>query len=159
MKGVYPRSINGCLWLHETDWKDNTSSVKIALDTIKSMRASKVVTTQAVKDYCGVLEKARDSQASLTSVWSFQEGLLMGNESRLYATPTTAGTPATSFSTCLNFDHNGHSYDPTAGSPMVGDYVQDIMAHTTFLVVMLTHSLLLRARNTPLDFRATEFKK
>ncbi|MCJ1389760.1 hypothetical protein MMC18_002617 [Xylographa bjoerkii] len=87
MRLIYPRSLRGCLWWHQTEWSRGnkvTSPVEELLDCIEAMAISKTpLTISMVNNYVTALEKARNWEMSLQSLWSFQEGVLFGHAKRI----------------------------------------------------------------------------
>ena len=158
MRTVYKSSLNGCLWLHQTTWARDNKSVKgpvqLLLEHIISIRTATLskLTIDAVEALHGLLLAAQTSQTSLTSVWSFQEGILYGDENR----PQVIGS-----STCQILDHNGETFgknlDGLVGG--MGDYVLDIVGLASKLFEVTTTVLDLKATGRPLPNGASPYEK
>ena len=158
MRIVYPHSLNGCLWLHQTTWARDTKSVKgpiqLLLEYIINMNIAKysMLTIDAVEAFYGLLVACQNTQASLTSMWSFQEGVLFGDHNR----PQVLNS-----STCLILDHNGDAFGTHVDNlpSGQGDYVQDIVATASTIFGVITGVLASKAISQPLGDRASSLEK
>ena len=158
MRIVYPYSLNGCLWLHQTTWARDGKSVKgpvqLLLEYIININIAKYsnITIDAVEAFYGLLVACQNTQASLTSMWSFQEGVLFGDHNRLQVLNS---------STCLILDHNGEAYGKDLDNlpSGQGDYVKDIVTTTSTIFGMITSVLASKATSQPLRDRASPLEK
>ena len=164
MRIVYPYSLNGCLWLHETTWVRDTKSMKgpvqLLLEYIISIHSVtyRRLTVDAVEAFYGLLLAAQNSQASLVSVWSFQEGVLFGDSKRPSVLPDSKGGAS---STCLILDHNGQAFGNHLDGLATGqgDYVQDIVATASIIFGMITDALALKATKRDINTQASPLEK
>ena len=134
------------------DNKALKSPIQLLLEQIISIRTLKVVnlTTDAVESFYGLLLAAQTTQLSLTSVWSFQEGILFGDTTR----PQVANS-----TTCQILDHNGEAYGKNVDYLNGGDYVLDIVGLTTNIFEIATAALDNMAIGRPLPSSASHFEK
>jgi len=160
MRIIYPSSINGCLWLHQTTWSRDNKGIKgpvqQLLDLVNNMVLNQYnFTLDSVESFYGLLLAAQNSQLSLQSVWSFQEGVLYGAVRR----PQKIGS-----TTCLILDHNGEAYgrkvDDLVGlQGGVGDFVGDIVNVSSRIVAFIGQLLAAKAAGVKLDNKATTFTR
>lgn len=151
MKYVYPRSINGCLWLHTSRWAkaatDTKGDMQQVLEYINTITArGDGIRPTEVEKYLKTLELAVETQISLKSVWSFQEGVLFHDDSR--PVPEMSKKLPYGISTCLILDENGESltangihFDGLQG----GDLIQDVVGFTTLILGLITEALVEKA--------------
>ena len=147
MRFVYPRSINGCLWLHTSTWahtnKAMKGAVQMALEQASNITLAGYpnLSSDAVEAYVGLLGAAVKSQPSLTSVWSFQEGILFGDDTRPYLVPSFTLKYGTS--TCAILDHNAESFNTVLPDGLNGgDLVQDVVGVATNIVNIIVGALV-----------------
>lgn len=158
MRTVYKCSLNGCLWLHQTTWvRDNKAikgPVQLLLEYIISVRTATLpkLTVDAVEALYGLLVAAQNSQNSLTSVWSFQEGILFSDAKR----PQVLGS-----STCMILDHNAETLTKGADGLVggYGDYVLDIVGVATKIFEITTTALDCKATSRSLPTTASPFER
>jgi hypothetical protein len=165
MRTVYACSLNGCLWLHQTTWVRDTKSIKgavqLVLEHIISMRTAgfQKLTFDVVEAFYGLLLAAQNTQNSLTSVWSLQEGILFGDDNRPQVGPTSKFPSGST--TCLILDHNGEAFgshtDGLVGGQ--GDYVQDIVATASRIVGIIANVLVAKANSVGLGSGASPFEQ
>lgn len=115
MRYVYPRSSKGTLWFHQSTWTGPKNTVKgpvqKAVEICNKLRATKGPdrTVEDIKAAVDAIEATRATEASLVSLWSFQEGVLFGSPER----PQQTSSGPLDKSVLL--DHNGTRL-PTDGS-------------------------------------------
>lgn len=158
MRTVYKCSLNGCLWLHRTTWaRDNKAMkgpVQLLLENKIIIRTASLpkLTIDAVEALYGLLVAAQNSQNSLPSVWSFQEGSLFSDKNR----PQVLGS-----STCMILDDNAETFAKGADGLLggYGDFVLEIVALATKIFETFTTTLDLKATSYSLPFTASPFER
>lgn len=82
MRYIYPLSTVGCLWWHETIWSQGVKSapvgdVELIVQQLMTIKDTKNLTPKNVGDLIDALTRATRTESSLSSLWSFQEVVLL----------------------------------------------------------------------------------
>lgn len=161
MRIVYPCSMNGCLWLHQTSWvrdpaKGIKGSVQLLLELVNNLVINQYAyTPDAVEAFCDLLVAAQNTQASLISVWSFQEAVLFGAQRR----PQKIGS-----TTAVILDHSGAAFGRNEDSLVglqggKGDFVADIVNVASRIIVVIADTLIMKENGKKPEASATAFTK